>query len=79
MNKAIEKLSKLENVLMNVDVNTVKDQYLGVAKIVLFNPEQMIPNGGPVTKKDINVRALGSSFDEAYNNVLEKAVALLGL
>lgn len=81
MSTAVEKLSKLENVLLDVNVSEIsgKDEFLGTAKVVLFDPNNMIPNGGPVTKKDVNVRALGESYDVAYNNALERAVSLLGL
>lgn len=81
MSEAVKKLSKLENVLLDVNVSAVsgKEEFIGTAKVVIFNPKEMIPNGGPVTIKDINVRSLGVSYDEAYNNVLERAVTLLGL
>lgn len=84
MNEAVVKLSKLENVLLDVNVSEISGKsgngtFLGTAKVVLFDPNNMIPNGGPITKKDVNVRALGDNYDDAYNNALARAVSLLGL
>ena len=81
MSNAITKIAKLDNLMVDVKVSEIsgKNQFLGRANLSHFNPNQSVPNGGPVTKKAVNVEALGVSYDEAYNNVLERAVQLMGL
>ncbi len=81
MKSAVQKIAKLDNVIVDVKVSEIsqKNEFLGVVSINQFNPEKMVANGGPVTKKGVSVQALGSTYDEAYNNVLEKATELLGL
>jgi hypothetical protein len=81
MNEAIKKIAALEDVILEVNVSEIsgKGQFLGKVNLSRFNSEKFIPNGGPVTKKGVSVSALGTSYDEAYNNVLERAVELMGL
>lgn len=80
MSDAIKLLSKQDNILLSTDVaGGQNNTFIGTAKVVLFNPEQMLDNGNPITLKDISVKAEGDSYESAYINSLNKAVALLGL
>ena len=78
---AVEKIANLDNVIVEVKVSEItgKGEFLGHVNMNKFNPDKMVTNGGPVTKKGVSVSALGKSYDEAYNNALEKAVKLMGL
>ena len=85
MSKAVEKLAALDNIIIDVKVNQVTTaktdpkEFVGIASINRFDPKNLIPNGGPTTVKGVSVQALGGTYDKAYENVLEKAVSLLGL
>lgn len=74
-----EKLSKVENLVLNVKLNKVNDEFLAQVSASIFNPEKFIPNGGPVTIKQISVEAMGETFQEAKRNGLSEAAELLGL
>lgn len=82
MSSAVSKLAELKDVMIEVDVSGasgIEDQFIGRANVSRFNPDKFVTNGGPVTVKAVSVKAMGKSYDEAYNNVLERAVSLLGL
>lgn len=78
-----QKLADLKNVIIDVKVNEAKvggtPTFVGQVNMNQYDPEKFVPNGGPVTLKGVSTSALGGSYEEAYDNALEKAVALMGL
>lgn len=82
MTTAVQKIAELNHVNVSVKVSEISGKngvFLGQVELGHYDPEKFIPNGGPVTLKGVSVQALGNTYDDAYNNVLEKAVELMGL
>lgn len=81
MSDVIKKLADLDNVIIDVKISAQqnKAEYLGMATVSIFDPNNHIPNGGPCTKKQVNVQAEGVDYNDAYDQVLNRAVELLGL
>lgn len=78
---SVEKIAKLSNVIVNVKVSASagSEKFVGFATLNHFDPERTQPNGGPIAKKVVDVQAIGNSYDDAFNNALDKAVLLMGL
>lgn len=76
-------INELENVLVNVKVKEIPTKEDSVfeadAQANLFDPEKMLPQGGPVTKKSVQFNVRGKTFDEARENALNLMEVLLGL
>ena len=79
----IKKISELDNV--QLQINTSATQVSGKEKFVTnvqfghFDPENMVHNGGPVTKKGLTLNVLGDSFEEAESNALKKVLTFMKL
>jgi hypothetical protein len=81
MSNAVERFSELKNIIVDVKVSAIagKAEFVGNASVSLFNPEKMIQSGGPVTVKGVNTCAVATTYEGAYEAVLEKAAQLLGI
>jgi hypothetical protein len=81
MSSSVEKIAQLDNVIVEVKVSEVagKQEFVGFCTLNQFDPDNFQPNGGPIAKKVVNIQAMGDTYDNAYTNVLDKAVALMGL
>jgi hypothetical protein len=78
---AVEKIAKLDNVIVNVKVSATagSENFIGFVTLNQFDPDKMQANGGPIARKVVDIQAMGSTYDEAFNNALERAVQLMGL
>lgn len=77
----LDKIAGLENVSIQYTTSQISgsDGYVTNMQFGQFNPEVMVNNGGPVTKKGITFNVIGDSFEDAEIKALQKVITFMKL
>jgi hypothetical protein len=76
----LAKLGQIENFQCDIKTSGINGQegFVSMVSFGTYDPQNKLPNGGPVTLKGITLSFLGDSFESSQENALEGILTFMG-